>query len=89
MLHKTAIIQKGNTMKLSASIQVRAKRILLTGMSLISGAVYQSCGGDLGEYDLGYTDYGYYDTGYYGGYGPIDQDVFDNAAADWSDYIRG
>jgi len=68
------------------TLQARAKGILMVGLSLMSGAVYQSCGGDLG----GIGDYmGYGDMGYYsGGYGPIDQDVFDNAAADWDAYIR-
>ncbi len=47
----------------------------------------------------GCEDYGYGDTGGYdpygygsefgGGYGPIDDDVFQNASDAWSDYIRG
>lgn len=40
--------------------------------------------------DMGYGFDGGLDTlGYTGGYGPIDDDVFQNASDAWSDYIRG
>jgi hypothetical protein len=61
----------------------------MVAATLASGSLYQAGCGDTGYYDYGYSDYGYSDYGYYGGYGPIDDDVFQNAADAWSDYIRG
>lgn len=40
------------------------------------------------DYGYGLGDYGFIPDFGYGGYGPIDEDVFQNAADAWSDYIR-
>lgn len=70
-------------------VQNRAKRVLFSSLTLIAGAMYQSCGG-YGVSDIYDYTYGYYDIpwDYSVGYGPIDQDVFDSAADAWDDYIR-
>lgn len=73
-------------MTLKKNIRSRIHQSLVAGLTLVSGAMYQS-----GCVDSGLGDYYYpssYDVWDGGWYGPIDDDVFQNAADAWSDYIR-
>lgn len=61
---------------------------LCSVLLLVLAAIGVTAGCD--EYGAGgYGDGGYYDGGYGGGYGPIDEDVFQNHVDSFSDYLRG
>lgn len=70
---------------MNTTLRNRMCRLLAVGTLLATIGVLTGCDESGGYGDAGYGDYGY---GGYGGYGPIDDDVFQNAADAWSDYIR-
>lgn len=63
------------------------RNVIVAAAAVLAGGALVGCDDGLGGWDGGYGDdpgYGYHS----GSYGPIDDDVFQNAADAWSDYIR-
>ncbi len=75
------------------SFKNNVRKMIVTAAVMMAGFVSLATLTGCDEYGLGgYGGYGSYDSYYApdfgGGFGPIDSDVFDAAAADWDAYIR-